>query len=445
MTTRRHYLLTGMVLAAFVAGASVAQDSPEPRLLAPTGDDAPAPKASPAIPSPDQIEAPPATKKLDEVFHRSVYLAARRGAHWLKGMQRPDGLFVYGWNPALNKAIPGDNYIRQAGAAAGLARAAAVTQDPDLALAARQAVVVLVSSFTEPDPTNAAARRPSLPPMDANPVGFAALTLLAIHELPNPSPELVAQGDKLAEFLRSRQRDNGSINVGESFDLAAEDDPDAIEFYPGEALYAIARSQTSSPKDWKLPYLAKAFTYYRRHFKESPTMAFVPWHTAALAEAYILTREKAYAEQIYEMNDWLKQMQYVQSTGLPAGWLGGFASYHQGHSLRTPPGIATASYAEAMVEACRIASLAGDERRALAYRSSLELALAFLIANQYTVQKASHLQPWFARKLNGGFCASVDDGTLRIDHNQHALLAMLQYLTHVVETREPSAPAPAAN
>src|SRR5262249_38131546 len=151
----------------------------------------------------------------------------------------------YGWIPSLNRPLPEDNYLRQAGATAAMARAATFSRDPELAIASGQAVLVLLSSFTEKDEKNPPLRRPTLAPADANPVGFSALLLLAISELPNPNDSLIEQGEQLARFIQSRQREDGSIDVSNSLlqdDDDRKDSPEAIAYYPGEALYALMRS-----------------------------------------------------------------------------------------------------------------------------------------------------------------------------------------------------------
>ena len=100
---------------------------------------------------------------------------------------------------------------------AALARAAAATGNAELALSARQATVVLLASYTQQDPENAEIRKPTLPPGEANPVGFAGLLLLAISELPpagpakaedatTPSKAVYEHADRLGRFIASRQQ-----------------------------------------------------------------------------------------------------------------------------------------------------------------------------------------------------------------------------------------------
>lgn len=377
------------------------------------------------------------------LFCKSVQMSSYRAAKWLHSMQRPDGLFVYGWIPSLNRPLPEDNYLRQAGAAAAMGRAANFSRDPELAMASSQAVFVLLSSFTEKDEKNPQIRKPTLSPADANPVGFSALLLLAISEQPNPNESLLEQGEQLARFIQSRQRANGSIDVSNSLLEEGEDSTEAISYYPGEALYALMRSYPNKPEAWKLEVVKKAFDFYVQRWREKPMPAFVPWQSSAYTEAFLLTGDRRYAEFVFMMNDWMLQLQYIEPqrtqanmlTGKAAtGWLGGFGAYEYGHVVAATPGITTACYAEGLVDACRVAKVAGDQERLRLYRNAVDAAFMFLISNQYASSRMPHFDAWYSAKLSGAFHASVVDGTVRIDYAQHAINAMVQYLTHVVET-----------
>src|SRR5262249_16850868 len=52
---------------------------------------------------------------------------------------------------------------------------------------------------------------------------------------------------------------------------------------------------------------------------------------------------------------------------------------------------------------------------------------------QYTAGNTQHFAEWYQRELAGAFHASHQDGNLRLDYTQHALGALLHYLTYVAE------------
>jgi hypothetical protein len=56
---------------------------------------------------------------------------------------------------------------------------------------------------------------------------------------------------------------------------------------------------------------------------------------------------------------------------------------------------------------------------------------------QYVEANTQFFNPQYRRRnLLGGFHASPEDGTLRIDYTQQAVCAMVQYLTFVLRSEE---------
>ena len=84
-----------------------------------------------------------------------------------------------------------------------------------------------------------------------------------------------------------------------------------------------------------------------------------------------------------------------------------------------------------MAEACRVAQATGDLEHYRRYGDALERCLQFLTTLQYTDANTTHFQAWYRPKLLGAFYASDQDGNLRIDYTQHAVCAMVQYLSYV--------------
>jgi hypothetical protein len=108
------------------------------------------------------------------------------------------------------------------------------------------------------------------------------------------------------------------------------------------------------------------------------------------------------------------------------GWVDGKAT-------ALAPDVGSAVYAESLAEACRVARQAGDLPRFQRYREVIENCLRFLTGLQYREANTQHFADWYRPALLGGFHASHQDGTLRIDHTQHAVSALVQYLRYVVE------------
>lgn len=362
-------------------------------------------------------------------LQKQMYLGVQRGADWLFRANRADGRFDYGYVPALATVMEGDHYLRQAGAAFALARASRFTGDERHAARARQAILTLLGDTTV-DPSDATIRYTSLPGTVVNRLASAGLLVLAINELPAPEKDLLDQSEQLCNYIRKQQRPNGSLALSDQ--PGAADDPDGVNYYPGEALYGLIRSQAHRPAPWKLDVMRKAVSYYRAWWREHKGPAFVPWQTAAAVEAHLLTKEQPFADFVFEMNDWLCGLQYEQQVDLRrATWVGGFRSWQDGKPQDAMPTVASASCAESLAEACRTARQAVDLPRYRRYSEALERCLQFVTTLQYNEANTQHFAGWYRAKLVGGFHASEQDGNLRIDYTQHAVSAMAQYLTHV--------------
>jgi hypothetical protein len=107
-------------------------------------------------------------------------------------------------------------------------------------------------------------------------------------------------------------------------------------------------------------------------------------------------------------------------------------AWADGRVVPTPPDAGSGSCAQSLSEACRVARQAGDLQRFRRYREAVENCLRFLTTLQYTAANTQHFVEEYRSQLVGGFHASSQDGTLRIDYTEHAVSAMVQYLRYVV-------------
>src|SRR5712692_4708379 len=193
-----------------------------------------APRANAPHSSPDLSRYNPLQKQM--------YLSAQRGADWLARVNRSDGRFVYGYLPALKTNLEGDHYLRQAGAAFALARAARFTGNPRHTAVARQAVLTLLLD-TAPDDQDPRLRHTSLPSAVVNRLAAAGLLVLAINELPSPGDDLLQQSEELCAYIARQQQSDGSLKYSDTPAAPSHEsrenqagssleDPDGINYYP---------------------------------------------------------------------------------------------------------------------------------------------------------------------------------------------------------------------
>src|SRR5262245_48279760 len=110
MRVRIAWLSGFLVLSAITVAAlslSRGQERPLPR-----AEQAAVLPGSPAVGKPAEDRPPRDLSKLS-FLQQQMYLSAQGGAKWLARSNRPDGRFVYGCLPALQKVLEGDHYLRQ--------------------------------------------------------------------------------------------------------------------------------------------------------------------------------------------------------------------------------------------------------------------------------------------------------------------------------------------
>ncbi len=394
------------------------------------------PSRPPVNPKPATPEAPRPLPDLSRLspLQRQFYLSAQRGADWLYRANRPDGRFVPGYLPALQLVDEGDHYLRQVAAAAALARAARFTGNERHLARARQAVLTLLLD-TAPDPKEPRVRSTTLPSAVVNRLGAAGLLLLAIHELPSPGNDLLDQGEQLAAFIFRQQQPDGSLRCGDA--AAGTDQPpehaDGATHYPGQALAGLMASQRHRPAPWKTEVVRKALAHYGPLWKAHPNPTAVPWHTAAYTEAFLLTKDKVFADAVLDMNDWLCGLQYTRLDPRNPQRVGGFMGFEAGKSATVEPQVHAAAYAESLVEACRVARQLGDVPHYERYRTAARAGLQFLTTLQFTEANTTHFADWYKPVVVGGFHATPRDGNLRLDYTQEAVSALVLYLASIPE------------
>lgn len=417
-------------LAALSAAATtlaVAQPPAPPRPL--PGNLTPVAHAEPVVLKRDMSKLPPVVQQF--------FLSAHRGSEWLSRMNQPTGSFAAGWRADLNQPLDGDHFLRQAGATLTLARAARFFQNESYAARARQALLTLLAE-TGPDGRDPRARSTTAPSAVVNRLAAAGLLVAIIHELPNPADDLLHQGEQLAYFIALQQKPDGSLSYTDTPEAVA--DPDGASAFPGLALCGLARSNTLRPAPWKLDIVRKACNYYRGWWRDHKSPTFVATQTAAYAEAYMQSKDRAadtaLVDFAFEMNDWLCEQQFVAFDPRHPQWRGGFPDFAQGKPLAGSPRIGSAQCAASLCDACRATRQKPDAERFAKYRDAAGRALQFTTTLQFTEANTQHFAAAYREQvLLGGFFTAPDDGTVRLENNQMAVGALLSFMTSTVDLK----------
>lgn len=433
------------ILALGIATFCFAQQGTPPRTLPPglTNPEPGQPLPNPIQPVSGTNTAPTATtvtrsrsriEQLDlnklNALQKQMVLSTQRATVWLARMHGKNGRFIPGWQPELKSEVDTDHFLHQAMATFTLSRAARFSGEEKLASLARETLLSLLDETFLDEKTQ--IRFTPLPSVAINRLAAAGLLVAAINELPDPRDDLLTKSEQLCAYIRLQVRPEGWLSFTDTPPDRVPADSDAMQNFPGMALYGLQLSQRHKPAEWKSEVLRKAVAFYLPWWRTNKSVEFIPWQTAAYTEAYLSTRDPQFANAVYEMNDWLTSLQYSKIDPRNPGWYGGFRTFEEGRIVESTPTVRTGSCAESLAEACRLARHQGDVTRCNRYAETTERALQFLTTLQYTEASTQHFADWYRPRLVGGFHGSLQDGKLRLEYTQIALSALLQYLDQVV-------------
>jgi len=209
----------------------------------------------------------------------------------------------------------------------------------------------------------------------------------------------------------------------------------AIDLCGGEVLFALMCGQQHRPEPWKVDIVRQALPVYQARWRANKSLGALSKHTAAYAEAYLVTKESVFADFVFEMNDWLLTLQFEQPDSQHPQWLGGFMTWTDGKSVPTAPHVEAAAFACSLIDAARVAREVGDVPRWERYKAGVERSLRFLMNLQYAEANTQHFAEWFRPVIVGAFHASPSDGNIRLDHTAQAVSAMVAYLAHIAEVK----------
>jgi hypothetical protein len=347
--------------------------------------------------------------------------AVLAGASYLIRALRDDGIYRYHYNPLRDRDLRDKyNWPRHAGTSYSLALVGRIMERPDLVQAAGRALTRFEEQLANgPDGSRClfAGGKCYL--------GSSALGLLALSEY------RLASGDErfddaaraVAEFLLSMQREDGFF----FHDWYPKDgiDRELMKLYASQqavlALAIHARAVGNEPAKAAakrgMDYLAGP---YWDHFLGSYFFGQEHWTCLAAEELYQAFPEPSYAELCIGIGTHYNNITHLPGDTPFSEDVGGMSITH----LFTPHLGGTATGAEAMVSALRLAEATGSDTGPI--REQLVATYGFLVRNQVT----AHDGFWMPRPdiAVGGFFETQTKPRIRIDNVQHAISAMVRGL-----------------
>lgn len=348
----------------------------------------------------------------DEVTQQRLLTVVDELAAFIRYRQNANGLFAYEYLPGTGLYRPGgQNWIRQAATTWALATHATRRQDEASAQVLQKALAAF-GQMVRPLRDRRDASYIATPDGE-HALGTTALVTLALFDAPQPEryEELRAS---LLTAIEAMQLDDGSFTTHFPPSTARS----SQDYYPGEALLAIARQYAAilNPR-WR-EICDRALPFYRDYYRTNKPAPFVPWQAQAWGVLARSTYLERYAEFVYEMSDALAGTQIDSLGSTVPIYDGGFDVYGGGRC-----GISSAVYLEGFVDALRTAETLGDRQRADRYREAVRRAARFVMQLQFRPEECYYVKS--PRDVIGAMRNTPSDPSLRIDHVQHGLAALL--------------------
>ena len=193
----------------------------------------------------------------------------------------------------------------------------------------------------------------------------------------------------------------------------------AQDYFPGEALLALAVHYSLQPSSKILDAFDRAITFYRDYFRTSPSPVFIPWQVQAYSIMARHTKRVDFREFVFHMTDRIVALQLDASNCDRPQLYGGIAATSSGR-----PNFATAAYLEATADALTLARLTEDQKRINQYESAVRAAARFVMQLQMRPEEAYFVRS--AQDAVGGIRTSPALNLLRIDHCHHALVGLIK-------------------
>ena len=368
----------------------------------------------------------------DAVGPREVREGLREISNWLAANLDQRGRFTYLYDPIADETNHPLHYgiVRHAGAVYGLYAVFGATGDARYLEAADRALGYL-NTVTRPP-----LRAPELLSVRQNGIsllGASALALLALCEKPADlrSPDDEDTMRRLAGFLLRMQLEDGAYYTFYLQALVGCRPRRQARYFPGESLLALVRyaeeirNRGGTPDGRRLTAIERAADFQIGDFERTGKPD--NWTIQALSRLHALTGEDRYAGACLAMAAVLTDSQYGIGRRVR------YRDYRGGYANTRPPRTTpTASRTEATSAAWDLAVRTGHPDAAV-LADSVRQAAWFILGNRFRPQNSYYLPD--PARARGGVRGGLVDNRIRVDYNQHAVIALLGAL-RVLESRD---------
>jgi uncharacterized protein YyaL (SSP411 family) len=340
-------------------------------------------------------------------------------ATYLAQSVKDDGSFIYEYDPANNRVSRSYNILRHSGTIYAMLESYRVTQDPEVLSAAIRAIEYLETTI-RPCPEHQNAQ--CVVEEGSVKLGGNALAVLALVEYQRVTGDATYNplARKLSEYILQRQKTNGEFSAHKVDVQTGAIDPFVSEYYPGEAIFALARigEITSESKYTDAAHLGAEWLIRQRDFGKSvDELPHDHWLLYGLHELYVHTPKDLYLAHARLLTDAILKAQNHNLTGSDAQYNGGYFI-----PARSTP---TATRTEGLGAAYKIFVRAGDVMRAQTVLAAMSHGIEFQMRT--FISPEVQRQRGYTKRSVGGFCESLEVCRVRIDYVQHNLSALIAH------------------
>jgi len=360
---------------------------------------------------------PSATQKKD-VSSDPLLAAAQAGGEYLSRCVKPDGSFVYRYDPYLDEEGSDYNLPRHAGTVYAMYELYGETRDPALHQSGQKAVTWLLNHIY-PLPGNdrlaVAVDDDDGPTKRVVKLGSNALAVLAICQYTQATGDrqYLPVAKRLAEWICAVQDKDGWFSIHKQSYPAGEVSSFRSEYYPGEAILALLRLHALDPDP---RYLDAADRGAQHLIRVRDKIVAVPdhWLLYALNELYRLRPREMFLDHAMRLSREILPKQHGHGA-TTAAWVGGWYD-----PPRTTP---TSTRVEGLCAAWRLARDYDRPDDAEDIAGGVALAVDFIRSMQFG--EGSDPKVRNPSRAAGGIRSGIRKPTIRIDYVQHFMSAVL--------------------
>lgn len=349
-----------------------------------------------------------------KVSSQAIKEALLLAGEYFKNAVKEDGSFVYEYHPPTNGESPEYNMLRHAGTIYAMSELYQMTKDKILLEKIQKTITFLLGKSKNIQMNNQEAS--VVLDGDSVKLGGNALAILALTKYMEATDtrEYLETAQKLARWIQTTQSGEGRFLIHKQNFTTKEVSNFISNYYPGEAIYALASLyKMDNNKEW-LTAAEKAAHYLisvRDGEKTAEQLNQDHWLLYGLNELYRLSPQKIYYEHALKITKVILSVQRKDPSDDEAGSFDKPA-YSTGSATRI----------EGLSAAYQLVRDFGTKNELQPIFNGIFLGTQFLLRNQITRETAKQ-KNWPAKAV-GGFQETPYIPNIRIDCVQHNVSAL---------------------